>query len=48
MKSKIDKSKSEFWDSDCFYQKELERIWSTSEYKHEPDEKEPVYPGEGR
>jgi hypothetical protein len=24
-------NKSEFWSSDCFYQKELQRIWALSE-----------------
>jgi hypothetical protein len=23
----FDKYKSDFWDSDCFYEKELARIW---------------------
>jgi hypothetical protein len=33
----FNKSESDFWDSDCFYQKGLERIWSASEYGHEPE-----------
>lgn len=39
MKSKIDKSKSEFWDSDCFVEKELTRIWQLyhQEERESPD-----------
>ena len=33
--NEIDKSK--FWNSDRFYQKELERIWSNEDYGHPPD-----------
>jgi hypothetical protein len=37
---KVNNNNKSNWDSDCYYQRELERIWATPDNEHEPDEEE--------